>query len=691
MTRRQPAWVWVGAVVLVSSAVRYLFARHMVAPWIMIDEIVYSELAKSFAATGHFAIRGTHSAGYGYVYPILISPAYALFDSIPTAYTAVKAINSVLISLSAIPAYLLARRVLSQRGALAVAVLTVAVPSTFYAGTIMTENAFYPVFLLAALALVAALERPGFASAVVFLVVLGLAVETRTQAIALLPAALVAPLVLVALGRRRRDLVAHRALYGLVAGLAVVALGAEVARGRSPRSLLGAYAVTTQEHYAAGTVARWLLWHLCELTLYVGVVPVIALVVLARLGPGLAQAERVVIATTIALVGCLGLEVAAFATQPSVLRIEERNLFYVAPLLLTCLVLWVEKGLPRPRVTMPAAAAAAVGLVAAVPYERFIGVSATSDTFVMLDLWSVKNWLGIGLGDVRWLVAAGALVLVVVAFTLPRRAAFVLPGVVLLLYAAAAQPIDQRTQRASIGALFQGITRPQRDWISRIVGDADPSRVSVVWPGSAVADRLVVYENEFFNRDVGAIYTLAEPMSDGLAQSPLTLDPANGDYLAGGRPVRAQDLLTSAGVAIAGLRIGGDSRKGLVLLRVGGLLRAPYLVRGVYGDSWSGPTVTYHRWRCAGGVLTARIASDPRLFRRAEPITVSEQGQVVRRFTLPPSATRSLAIPLRARGGACDVTFRMGLTAVPARVESGSTDTRALGARFLAFGFEARG
>src|SRR3954454_21276644 len=119
-----PAWAWVGALVVASTAVRFAFARHMLGPWIMIDEIVYSELAKSFAATGHFAVREAPTTGYGFVYPILISPAYALFRDIPTAYTAIKAIDSLLMSLAAVPAYLLARRVVSQRAALVVAVLT---------------------------------------------------------------------------------------------------------------------------------------------------------------------------------------------------------------------------------------------------------------------------------------------------------------------------------------------------------------------------------------------------------------------------------------------------------------------------------------------------------------------------------------------------------------------------------------
>ena len=78
-------------------------------------------------------------------------------------------------SLAAIPAYLLARRApgaaLARRAPLAVAL-----PSLAYTGTLMTENAFYPVFLLAAWALVRALERPTVVRQAVLLAAFGAAV-----------------------------------------------------------------------------------------------------------------------------------------------------------------------------------------------------------------------------------------------------------------------------------------------------------------------------------------------------------------------------------------------------------------------------------------------------------------------------------------------------------------------------------
>src|SRR5207248_10095059 len=90
----------------------------------------------------------------------LIAPAWRLFVSVTDAYAAAKVVGSVAMSLAAVPAYFLALRVLAPLASLVASVLTVAVPSMFYTGTLMTETIFYPVFLCLALTLVLALERP---------------------------------------------------------------------------------------------------------------------------------------------------------------------------------------------------------------------------------------------------------------------------------------------------------------------------------------------------------------------------------------------------------------------------------------------------------------------------------------------------------------------------------------------------
>ena len=79
-----PAWAWLTGIVVVSAAVRIALGRHMVAPWIMVDELIYSELAKSFAEHGRFLVRGEPSTGYGFVYPVMIAPAWRLLSRTET-------------------------------------------------------------------------------------------------------------------------------------------------------------------------------------------------------------------------------------------------------------------------------------------------------------------------------------------------------------------------------------------------------------------------------------------------------------------------------------------------------------------------------------------------------------------------------------------------------------------------------
>ena len=208
-----------------------LLGRQIVAPWIMVDELIYSELAKSFAASAHFQIRGVTTHSFGFVYPVLIAPAWRIEHSIPAAYALAKGINSVLMSLVAIPVYFLGRRMLSSPLALIGALLAVLTPSLLYTGVIMTENAFYPLFALVMLVLVVTLERPTAGRQIGLLVLVGVAYLTRAQAVALVPAIAVAPVLLGLIDRDLRGRIrAFAPLYAILIGGAALASLATVAR-----------------------------------------------------------------------------------------------------------------------------------------------------------------------------------------------------------------------------------------------------------------------------------------------------------------------------------------------------------------------------------------------------------------------------------------------------------------------------
>ncbi len=331
-----PAGFWLSGIVVCSVVVRVALAHRIVAPWIMVDEIVYSELAKNIAAHGQFFVRGVPSHGYGFVYPVLIAPAWRLFSSVPDAYTAAKAINAVLMSLAAIPAYFLARRLLPSTLSLLCAALAILVPSMLYTGMLMTENAFYPLFLVAAFLLVLTLEQPTVLRQIALLAVCAIAFETRAQAVALFAAVAAAPVLLALVERRGLWATVRRYawVYGLLSAGGVLTLAGATAAGRSPLSLLGSYRAATSNSYTVDGILHFVLYHVAEFDLYLGVLPFAALLALwlapRRATPG---ARAFAVASLSISVWFLA-EVGAFASASYVNRIEERNTFYLAPLAL---------------------------------------------------------------------------------------------------------------------------------------------------------------------------------------------------------------------------------------------------------------------------------------------------------------------------------------------------------------------
>ncbi len=681
---RVPVWAWLAALVIVSALFRYGLSRRVVAPWIMVDELIYSELAKSFADTGSFLIRDVHHGAYGVVYPALIAPAWRVFGSVPDAYAAAKTIGSVLMSLAAIPAYLLARRVVSQLLALLAAVLTIAVPSMMYTGTLMTETVFYPLFVCVALALVLALERPTVWRQLALLAVCLLAFFTRPQAIVLVPAVATAPLVLAWLDRRRlRALADFRVLYGVLAVAVIAVLIVQFARGRSPYGVLGSYSVTGHASYSPGQILKWLLYHVADLDLYLGIAPFTALVLLAVLGRTLDRPLRVLLAASLPLIVWLLLEVSAFASALSP-RVQERNLFYVAPLFLIALLAWIERGLPRPARATAAAILVAAALPGVLPYHRLIDASAESDTLALLPLWWLQERL-VALNTVSVVVVVAAAAIGLLFLAVSPRYALVLPAVVLAWFAFSTERIerfDHGFPKASVGALYQGITAPRRDWVDAAAGRS--ANVAFVYSGSRPTEQpLTLWENEFFNRSVGPVFDLRQESMGGLPETKVRERP-DGVLLAGGRPLRYPFVLSEEAVPLAGQVIARDKLKGMVVRRTDGLLRIAYHVSGLFPDTWSGRRVTYTRPRCDGGTVTVDLASDRNLFSRPQSVTAAGRG-----VTIDPSNVARLTVPLRPRDGTCRVVFTVTPTAVPAIALPGSADTRVLGAHFLAFRYSA--
>ena len=89
-------------------------------------------------------------------------------------------------SLSAVPVFLYGRRLMPPGYALLAAALTVSSPLLLYSGLVMTEVLFYPLSALALLAVARAVETAAKRDQVIALVLIGLAIATRVQAVVFL-------------------------------------------------------------------------------------------------------------------------------------------------------------------------------------------------------------------------------------------------------------------------------------------------------------------------------------------------------------------------------------------------------------------------------------------------------------------------------------------------------------------------
>lgn len=684
---RIPVWAWLTAIVAGSFVFRALIVRGIVAPFIFVDEVVWSEVARGIAEGGRPLVRDVPDTGYSVLYPFVLSPAYAAFDSLTTAYAAVKTLNALLMSLAALPAYFLARRVTGAGLALLGSLMAVAIPSLAYAGTVMTENLFYPLFLTVVLCLCLVLESPTRFRVLLLVALLGVAYATRVQAAALVPGVLLAPLVLAVFEPRglRSALARYRLLYGVLVVVGVLVLAVQLVRGQSLADLLGAYAPVGEADYGLGETLRYLTWHVGELGLYVLVVPVAATIVLVGKARSLDPPLQALLAATVSLTACLLPIVAAFASAFS-FRIQERNLFYLAPLFAIALLAWVDRGAPRPKVLSVAAAASSALLVLMIPFDRFLTTSAITDTLMLLPFWSLQD--RIGADWVKPSALALSVALAVAFLLVPRRLAVVLPLLVLALWAAALKPVwwgKHGFVRFAERSLFQGIRTPKRDWVDRALPGG--AAAGFLWTGRT--DRLTVNQNEFFNRGIGPIYYVDQPTPGGLPETRVTIDPESGAVtLPDGSPLRDRYLLADSSFEPDGVAVARDRGWGITLWRTTPPVVSAVRIDGLYpNDTWSGKEVTYVRRRCRPGRLAVEVSSDGNLFLQPQMIRARSRGRVVGTLRLPPGARRVMRIELEPdlRTGDCHVDFTVTPTEVPSRVIPDSNDPRELGAHFNRF------
>jgi hypothetical protein len=566
-------------IVLTSAVVRLLVGLGMPSTWVLPDELVYSDLARSIAEGGRPAVRDVSVFGWGEVYPAVISPVWALVEDRYVAYHVTLALNAVLMSLAAIPAYFLARLVVSRASSLLVATMTVVAPSLSYTDAVLTENAFYPLFLTAVLAIAHAVRRPSPATQAAALVAVGLVIFTRVQGVAML-AAYAGAALLYCLTQPRRDRLpyARRFLPTLIVAIpvALAPVVASVARGEGVFGWLGQRSGTFDEFHLH-EVPYWFLLLAVGLVLYVAVAPAVATTIMVVAGlrggadDGLRLYAAVVLPTIVAMLLSVAFVSASFDVD-GIGNLNERYVFHVVPLLFVGLALWIERGLPRPRPWSWLVLGVACLAPVLLPIDR-LDYNAGLQALALVP-WGALSLNAAGTALLVGLVTIGAGALWLTA----RPGATARIWALLAIWLAVLGVFVVDSNRASAGRTAAAFDGRAATWID----DAVPSgsRVAVLWDETRARKDLPdsfyfwLMVTEFFNDRVGDVYRLG-PVTryeDFLPTVPSRL-AADGTLLAGGAPVRADYALVTCRTPVAGTEVAQAPRGALRLVRLDGPLR----------------------------------------------------------------------------------------------------------------------
>jgi hypothetical protein len=557
---RAPSLALAG-LVFVGAAALTLLGRGIPTPWILIDELVHAELARSLRAGHGYTVRG-HGLTVSFTYPALLAP-------FAWSYAAMKTVNAVVITLTAVPVFLWARRLVSPVSALVAAALTLLLPWMLLSTTLMLESLFLPLFVTTCFVCALALERPTFARQAAALALIGLAAATRAEGFLLLIVFVVAAIAL-----RKVRALAPALVVCVAASVAVVA--------RFAGAGLGVYEQNRDAHYSSGGIAIWLLRSAGELSLAAGIVPAAALL---SLRPHI-ERERVFVAVTASATAALvALGAVAAAWEPH--GIKERYMAHALPLLMIAFVVWLGRGArPRPwwAIAIPAA------LVVALPLGRLF-----VEPSILGNGWALLPFIRAGLSTARVLLVVGALAATVLFLFAPR---FAVVGVAVFLATGVVYSTIRNQSRAVLA--LSGLS--EREWV-RGATHAPVTYVNLTSlqpetrEGRWFDEWVPVWETEFWNRNALNVLTLGITEPTPLFQSSGALDRRNG-RISGDSSAY---VLVDPRFTPVGTRLASSGR--LALYRAAQPLRLASAVEGVRADGTTTGAASFSAWTGRGTMV----------------------------------------------------------------------------------------
>lgn len=523
LPRLRVAWLTAG--LAAAFALRLVLVWQRATPNYFPDEYLYAALGRSLAALHAPSVRG-HAAHFpALLQPLLTAPAWR-FGGIETGYRIVQALNAAALTLAAVPAYLIARRLRLAPGVgLAAAALALLVPDVLYASFVVAEPFAYPLVLGATAAAVVALAQPSRRTQLAFLALAALATFARAQ-FAILPACYVASAAAIALRERswRRVLREQRLVLSALA-LAVLAV---VAAG--PHRVVGYYASVLHLHAHPLDVATSIGANLTVLLYASGwiLVPGATLGILYAIGRPRSRLELAFGAFALSLGGALLAQAALFGDA---MMVQERYVFYVVPLAPAAFGLYASRGWPL-RPAHAVLAVALIGLSARLPLSRWAQPGGDDHSPFLLGVQQLERTFGgnvAGAGAVA--AVAAVLALGAIGASARRATALVLALAVL-------------GSGAIFGCAWEFDRNNSQHVLRRYLPAEQPSWVDAAHAGAATllmapgGHATAAEEQLFWNRSIDRVAILPDGVRPDRLHAGLAGIGADGTLRLGGLPLR---------------------------------------------------------------------------------------------------------------------------------------------------------
>jgi hypothetical protein len=559
-----------------------------VTPWLFGDELQNADIQRAIAAGHRPAVLGQPHALES-IYNVVLAPVWWV-DRTRTAYDLIKYANCVVMTSVLFPTYALARMLVGKPAALFAGITAAAGPALIYTSLVLEEPAAYPYAALCFLLIAKALtvrSRGWITGAVVASAVAPL---VRGE-LAMIPAAFALAALFVSWGSKRAR--AWRARWSRSDWLGAVVLGLGVL-------IVFNAAVSAHSHqwliatgYFRGRMIENGLWAAGALTIGLGVFPVVAGLSALFGRRERTQAERAFAALFAAALIAFGWYTAVKAAYISVVfstLVEERNLIYVAPLLLVATAVWVE----RPRVRWWAVAGAAgfaLYLILTTPYHMDLHFYADAPGLGVLQAANRRlSWTPSIAQHVLLGMLAASIVLLLLPGLLTRtrlaagRYVAAAAAVLALAWNVTAE-VSSASASNTFSNEFTEHIDPPLSWLDEAVHGR-----RVLYLGQSISDPNGLWILRFWNRSIKHVWSL-----DGSAPVPtLSPDLAQADGRLFPNPTDVEYVLEEPGVDVVGKvipngthgHVDAGQRKQWTVVQFTPPLRLAHSALGIQPDGW---------------------------------------------------------------------------------------------------------